>query len=280
MPELDGTFSDPIRAMRYETNRSGRNAMEFGTWIGIVAGLSSLLIAMMSGGSASVFLDPRSLGLVLGGTFAATLIHAGLDAVLGALRAGAEAFSIREGNARETIARVIGLANKARQEGLVALENEPIQEPFLARGVKLGVDGLGPDAIRGILEEELRGLNQRHLSRQAIFRFMGTTAPGMGMVGTLVALVQMLRSLQDPASIGPAMSLALVTTLHGAMLAFLLCMPIAAKLEKRAQQETIENHLAIAGVESILRGENALSIRPKLEAFLSDTPAPRRGRSR
>jgi chemotaxis protein MotA len=254
--------------------------MDVSTWIGIGAGLSLLMFAMVSGGSLGVFFDPPSLGLVLGGTLAATLIYAGLDALLGALRVGAQAFVARDTNGRETIAQVIGLATKARQEGLVALEHEPIRDSFLARGVRLGVDGLGPDAIRSILEQELLGLRQRHQLGQAIFRFMGTTAPSMGMVGTLVGLVQMLRSLEDPASIGPAMALALVTTLYGAVFAFLLCLPIAAKLEQRTQQELAEGSLAIAGVEAILRGENALSIRPKLEAFLSGTPRGRGGRGR
>jgi chemotaxis protein MotA len=251
--------------------------MDVGTWIGIGAGLSLLVGAMASGGSIGVFVDAPSLGLVLGGTLAATLIHAGLGSVVGALRVGTQAFLSREANARETIAQVIGLATKARQEGLVALEHEPIRDPYLARGVRLAVDGLGPDAIRAILEQELAGLRQRHQLGQAIFRFMGTTAPGMGMVGTLVGLVHMLRKLEDPSAIGPAMALALVTTLYGAVFAFLLCLPIAAKLEHRTREEVAERSLAIAGVEAILRGENALSIRPRLEAFLPD---PNRGRGR
>jgi chemotaxis protein MotA len=252
--------------------------MDVGTWIGIGAGLLLLLLAMASGGSLGAFFDAPSVGLVLGGTLAATLIHAGLDSVLGALRVGTQAFLARDVNARETIAQVIGLATKARQEGLVALEHEPIRDAFLARGVRLGVDGLGPEAIRGILEQELASLRQRHQLGQRVFRFMGTTAPGMGMVGTLVGLVQMLRSLDDPASIGPAMALALVTTLYGAVFAFLLCLPIAAKLEQRTQEEVAEKSLAIAGVEAILRGENALLIRPKLEAFLTGTQRARGGR--
>jgi chemotaxis protein MotA len=252
--------------------------MEAGTWIGIATGLSLLLFAMASGGSLDAFLDVPSLGLVLGGTLAATLIHAGLDAVLGALRVGTRAFVVRETNPRETIAQVIGLATKARQEGLVALDHEPIRDAFLARGVRLGVDGLCPEAVRAILEQELASLRQRHQLGQRVFRFMGTTAPGMGMVGTLVGLVQMLRSLDDPASIGPAMALALVTTLYGAVLAFLLFLPIAAKLEERTQEELAEKSLAIAGVEAILRGENALSIRPKLEAFLTGAQRARGGR--
>jgi chemotaxis protein MotA len=240
--------------------------MDLGTWIGIAAGLSLLVVAMTSGGPLDVFFDPKSLALVIGGTLAATLIHSGLDALLAALRVGMQSFRKPDTNARETIAQVIGLAH------------EPIHDPFLARGVRLGVDGLGPDAIRSILEEELRSLRQRNQFGPALFRFMGATAPGMGMVGTLVGLVQMLRSLHDPASIGPAMALGLVTTLHGAVLAFLLCMPVAAKLEHRAEQEFAERSLAIAGVEAILRGENTLSIRPKLEAFLPLAQRGRRGR--
>jgi len=243
--------------------------MDLGTWIGVAAGLALIVSAMASGGSVGAFFDLPSLGVVVGGTLAATLVNTGLGPLVGAVRVGVQAFRTRRRSPRETINQVIVLAARARKEGLVALEHAVIDDRFLARGIRLGVDGLGADSIRAILEEELRSRTQLQRSGHAIFRFMGTTAPGMGMVGTLLGLVQMLESLDDPATIGPSMALALITTLYGAILAFLLCLPLAAKLEHRARLESVERSLAIAGVESILRGDSSLVIRSKLEAFVA-----------
>jgi chemotaxis protein MotA len=138
------------------------------------------------------------------------------------------------------------------------------------------VDGLSPEIIEGILRGELKTLKQRHQRGQTVFRFMGTTAPAMGMVGTLIGLVQMLKTLDDPSTIGPAMAVALLTTLYGAVMAFVLFNPIASKLEARTSEEVAHNELAIAGVESILKGDNSMVIQSKLESFLS--PAERRER--
>ena len=133
------------------------------------------------------------------------------------------------------------------------------------------MDGLSPEVIHATLSTELSALRKRHERGHKTFRFMGATAPAMGMVGTLIGLVQMLQTLEDPAAIGPAMAIALLTTLYGAILAFLIFNPIAQKLEIRTNEETAQKTLAIVGVESILKGDNTLVIRSKLESFLSPT---------
>ncbi len=251
--------------------------MDFATILGIVSGTILILASMASGGSLSSFLNLPGIMIVAGGTLAATLINESLTRVLGAMRVGMQAFFERKMSPEQTIETVVGLAAKARKEGLVSLDNHDIPDTFLARGVRLGVDGLDPEAVRSILSSELQTLKERHRRGQTIFRFMGSTAPAMGMVGTLVGLVQMLKTLDDPSAIGPAMAIALLTTLYGAIIAFVICNPIASKLEHRTEEEVAQMTLAMAGVESILKGENSLVIQSKLDAYLA--PAQRAQRS-
>ncbi len=151
----------------------------------------------------------------------------------------------------------------------MALEGETIDDPFMARGVRLGVDGLSPELITETLKGELSAINARHERGQQLFKFMTATAPSMGLIGTIIGLVQMLQNLDDPDSIGPAMAVALLTTLYGAILAFVVYGPIVEKLANRTAEEVAVKKLAIAGVESILKGDNSMVIQSKLESFLS-----------
>ena len=168
----------------------------------------------------------------------------------------------------QTINRLVELATLMRKDGALALENEEIADEFLAKGVRLSVDGLAPDEVRGTLVSEMRALKERHRQGHRTFRFMGATAPAMGMVGTLIGLVQMLQVMDDPDSIGPSMAVALLTTLYGAILAFLVFIPIADKLEARTKDESRNMAVVVAGVDSLLKGENPRFMRDKLESFL------------
>jgi chemotaxis protein MotA len=243
--------------------------MDIATLIGILVSFGFIAGSMLLGGSLTAFFNVPGLMIVVGGTLGATLINESLGQFLGAVKVCMQAFFERKRSRLDAIDQVVNLAAKARKEGLVSLEGEDIGDSFLARGVRLGVDGLSPEIIEKILREELHTLKQRHQRGQTVFRFMGSTAPAMGMVGTLIGLVQMLKTLDDPSAIGPAMAIALLTTLYGAVLAFVLFNPIASKLETRTKEEVAHNELAIAGVESILRGDNSMVIQSKLESFLS-----------
>ncbi len=243
--------------------------MDIATLIGIVLGLGLIVASMLLGGSLMMFVNIPGLLIVVGGTIAATLINESLGRVIGAIKVYMQAFFVKPVSAIELIEKVIDLAAKARKEGLVSLEGEDIPDDFLARGVQLGVDGLAPEVIHAILTGELDTLKKRHTRGQTVFRFMGATAPSMGMIGTLIGLVQMLGSMEDPATIGPAMAVALLTTLYGAILAFVLFLPIASKLETRTKEEVAHKSLAIIGVESILKGDNSMVIQSKLDAYLS-----------
>ncbi len=243
--------------------------MDLATLIGIVLGFGLVIGSMALGGSVTAFFNVPGLLIVVGGTFAATFIMERMKNVLSAFSVLMNVFFDRGGPLEELVPVITELATKARKEGLVSLEGENIPDEFMARGVRLGVDGLSPEVVTATLSAELKAVKRRHQRGQSIFRFMATTAPSLGMVGTLIGLVQMLKTLDDPAAIGPAMAVALLTTLYGAILAFLLFGPFAEKLEKRSAEEADRKNLAIAGVESILRGDNNLVIQSKLEAFLA-----------
>lgn len=245
--------------------------MDIATLVGIIGGLGLVFGAMALGGPISAFFNVPGLLIVVGGTIAATLINEGLSHVKGAVKVAIQAFLDRKMDPQQMIAQIVDLASKARKEGLVSLEGEQIDDEFLARGVRLGVDGLSPEVIQSTLSSELAALSRRHERGHKIFKFMGATAPAMGMVGTLIGLVQMLQAMEDPASIGPAMAVALLTTLYGAILAFLIFIPISSKLEIRTTEEVVHKKLAIVGVDSILKGDNTLVIQSKLESFLSPT---------
>lgn len=260
---------------RSHRSRGDYAPVDLATLIGMVLGFGLILASMALGGGSGIagFINVPGMLIVFGGTLAATLVNQKLGYVIGAFKVMLQAFVDRSASKQELIPMIIGLAQKARKEGLVSLEGEDISDPFIARGVRLGVDGLSPEVINGTLHSELAALQERHERGQQIFKFMEKTAPAMGMIGTLIGLVQMLASLEDPSQIGPAMAIALLTTLYGAVLAFLVFGPVATKLEARTTEETAQKRLAIAGVESILKGDNTLLIQSKLESYLS--PAER-----
>lgn len=247
--------------------------MDLATLIGILAGLSLIFGSMALGGPIMAFFNVPGLLIVVGGTLSATLMNESMGQVIGAIKVYMQAFSEKKVSPTALIEKVVDLAAKARKEGLVSLEGEDIEDPFLARGVQLGVDGLSPEIINAILEGELDTMKKRHTRGQTVFKFMASTAPAMGMIGTLIGLVQMLQNMSDPAAIGPSMAVALLTTLYGAILAFVLFLPIASKLEQRTKAEVAHKNLAIIGVESILKGDNSMVIQSKLDAYLS--PAER-----
>ena len=243
--------------------------MDLGTILGLGLGFGLIIVAMILGGGVMPFVDAQSALIVIFGTFAATLTNQKMPYVIGGLKSAVQAFLDKSSPKADLVPLIIDLAGKARKEGLVALEGEQIDDPFMARGVRLGVDGLSPELITETLKGELSAMKERHERAQQIFKFMSATAPSMGLIGTIIGLVQMLQNLDDPDSIGPAMAVALLTTLYGAILAFVVYGPIGSKLENRTAEEVATKKLAIAGVESILKGDNSMVIQSKLESFLS-----------
>ncbi|MFK7988488.1 MAG: motility protein A [Sandaracinaceae bacterium] len=248
--------------------------MDIATLIGIVLGFGLIIGSILIGGSLGAFIDIPSLLIVIGGTIAATLIMERLQHVLGAVKVAMNAFKGgKTVSTSDTIKRIVELSAIARREGVLALEKEEVEDVFLAKGIRMAVDGMPEEEIVHTLQAELVSMKDRHSRGKNLFKFMSATAPSMGMIGTLIGLVQMLQSLDDPASIGPAMAVALLTTMYGAVVAFLVTGPIADKLGLRSKEEAARMVVIIEGIQSIVRGQNATIIQEKLEARLA--PAER-----
>jgi len=207
----------------------------------------------------------------MGGTLAITLINYPLSDVLSVMKVLKNAFLYQIPQPTALVPDIVELSRIARREGILALEKKVKQmnDPFLGKGVELAVDGMEPDAIKGIMENELMFTEDRHKKGAEIFTVMGTFAPAMGMIGTLIGLVQMLMVMDDPKAIGPAMAVALITTFYGSIMANLMFLPIAGKLKVRREDELKYKQLIIEGIASIQVGDNPRVVEQKLHTYLS-----------
>lgn len=244
--------------------------MDLATLIGIVSAFALVIASIMMGSGLGLFIDIPSAMIVAGGTLGATMIHYPLKDVLGVFRVLRNVFLSKVWSMHDLIDRFVEFSRKSRRDGLLALERDlwTLNDGFLVRGLQLAVDGMEPDSIREILEIEIDYQQERHRLGAEILNTMGTFSPAMGMIGTLIGLIQMLRTMEDPGTIGPAMALALVTTFYGAVGANLICLPMAGKLRKRSQEETIVKEMVIAGIIAIVNGENPRIVEQKLHAFM------------
>ncbi|BCV24930.1 MAG TPA: motility protein A [Firmicutes bacterium] len=244
--------------------------MDIGTVIGIISGVALILIAVSSTGSLLTYWDVPSLMITMGGTIAGTLIAYPLSQIVGVLKVVRNVLQRRLPSPETMIQRLVYFTEKARREGILALEDEveTLDDEFFKKGLQLVVDGSDPELVRNILETELAFVEERHKSGQGIFITMATLAPAFGMIGTLIGLINMLKHLDDPAVIGPNMAVALITTFYGALFANLICIPIASKLNIRSGQEVLLKELVIEGVLSLQAGENPRLVEEKLKAFL------------
>jgi chemotaxis protein MotA len=244
--------------------------MDITTLVGIFTAFALVLSAIAMGGSMSIFVNVPSMMIVVGGTLGATMINYPLPDMLKVVKVVKNAFFHKKATSSQVIAEFVGLAGIARREGILALEasiNE-MKDQFLKKGMQLSVDGLEPSSIKDILETEIVAIQDRHKLGAEIFTSLGTFAPALGMIGTLIGLVQMLRTMDDPSTIGPAMAVALLTTFYGALMANVLFLPIAGKLRNRSSEEVMTKELMTEGVISIAKGENPRVIEQKLNAYL------------
>jgi len=247
--------------------------MDLATLIGMLGAIAIVLAAMVTGGSALVFVNVPSLLIVLGGTFMVVMIKFSLGQFLGAFKVAARAFFFKVENPEELIEKTVHLANIARKEGMLALENEEVENEFLDEGIKMLIDGNSNEVISAVMNKDLQQTIDRHKWGAKVFEATGDVAPAMGMIGTLIGLVQMLSAMDDPKSIGPAMAVALLTTLYGAMLANMVAMPIADKLKLRKDDEGRIKSMCIDGVLAIQEGQNPRIIESMLKTYLD--PAKR-----
>lgn len=245
--------------------------VDLSTVIGIVASFALLVVAIITGSSLTIFIDPASMVIVLGGTAGATFIHYPFKDVFKAVGVFKKAVFHKAVSPQETISQLIMFAGKARKEGILALESfvDQVKDPFFQKALQMAVDGQEAEAMKDMLDKEIEYIQERHDFGAEIFVSIGTYAPAMGMIGTLIGLVQMLQTMSDPSSIGPAMAVALLTTFYGAILANIICMPISGKLKGRSAEEVLSKTLIAEGMRSVLAGENPRLMEQKLHSFVA-----------
>ncbi|MEL7497711.1 MAG: motility protein A [Planctomycetota bacterium] len=247
--------------------------MDIATIIGLLAGFGLIFasIAMGGGSGLSAFIDVPSLMITVGGSIAALLINFPLKVCLSSMSVIKKCFISKLPEATELISRFKQLAVIVRKDGLLALEAEleTIDDDFLKRGLEMVIGGAEEDQVQNVLEVELASIEQRHTTGKKIVESTGAAAPAFGMIGTLVGLVQMLQSLDDPSKIGGGMAVALLTTLYGAIIANVACIPLAGKLETRSQEEVACRELMITGIVALAKGLSPPAVEDALVAYIS-----------
>lgn len=244
--------------------------MDIATILGILGALGLVVLTMLMAGSLSMFVDAPSLVIVFGGSFFACMAKFGLGQFLGALKVAGKSFKSKIDDPSTLIDEIVELADIARKGGLLSLEGKEVSNGFLQKGIQLLVDGHDPDVVKTLLSKDRTLAEERHSSGAAIFDALTGIAPAMGMIGTLVGLVAMLANMSDPKSIGPAMAVALLTTLYGALLANVVTEPIRDKLQLRAAEEAQIKNLIIDALLAIQSGQNPRVIDSMLRTYLPE----------
>lgn len=250
--------------------------MDIASIIGLVACFIFMLIGIATSGSGGLgqivnFLDVPSAAITFGGSFACIFASNTMTDFVAGLKSFMLIFKVPTLDTKLIIQKIIELSNVARKEGLLSLEEAAadLDDPFLKKGILLIVDGTDPDLVRGIMETELMSVDGRHKSKIGFWDSIAAMGPAWGMIGTLIGLVNMLYNMADPNSIGPAMAVALITTLYGSLLANWICAPVSNKLKSQNDSEMMVKEIMIEGLLSIQAGENPRVIEEKLKSFLA-----------
>jgi len=247
--------------------------VDLATLVGILGAFGIIGGAMAMSGGIGIFIDVPSVLIVLVGTIFVVLMKFSLKQFLGCFKIAGKAFMFKLVEPTDLIEEVVELADDARKNGLLALEGKEVSDDFLQSGIQLLVDGHDPEVVRGLLNKDLNESLKRHEVGSQIWKQMGDTAPAMGMVGTLIGLVAMLSNMSDPASIGPSMAVALLTTLYGAMIANMIALPISDKVSLRREEERRIKSMVIDALMGIQAGQNPRVIDSMLRNYL---PASKR----
>jgi chemotaxis protein MotA len=244
--------------------------VDLATIIGIIGAFAIVVMAMVLSGGVGVFIDVPSVLIVIVGSIFVVMMNFGLSQFLGAMKVAGKAFSFKLSDPAELIDEIVELADVARKGGLLSLEGKEVSNDFLEAGIQLLVDGHDPEVVKKLLNKDAGLAHERHKSGASIFKAMGDVAPAMGMIGTLIGLVAMLSNMDDPKSIGPAMAVALLTTLYGAVLANMVALPMSAKLELRSGEEALIKNLVIDALLAIQAGQNPRVIDSMLRNYLPE----------
>ncbi|SFQ96811.1 flagellar motor protein [Desulfoscipio geothermicus] len=253
--------------------------MDLATIIGFILGVGSLLAGFLwEGGHAGALLQPSAALIVFGGTMGATLF----SFTPGDFKAVPQLIKLAIFNKpydpAKTIDNIVAMAEEARREGLLFLENRipEIEDPYLRKGLQLVIDGTDPDLVKNILEVEIYTIEERHSIGSNIFEVAGGYAPTMGIIGTVMGLVHVLGNMSDPDSLGPAIAVAFMATLYGVGSANLLWFPLAAKLANISNKEILLKQLMMEGIISLQAGYNPILIRERLVAYLNPSTREKR----
>lgn len=239
---------------------------------GIILAIGFILFGILSSGQITTFVDIPSILITVGGTIGALLLSSKGKNVKEILKLFRLVFKENKSNNAELIMNFIEWSTKARKEGLLSLENtiESISDPFIKKGMMMIVDGSEPDTIKSVLGLKIRGIVERHKENRSMFDTGAALAPAFGMIGTLIGLINMLKQLSDPSSIGPQMSIALITTLYGSFIANVVFMPMSKKLKAKTSEEIYEKEMIIEGLLGIQAGENPNNLKERMLSFLDE----------
>jgi chemotaxis protein MotA len=245
--------------------------IDISTFIGLVMGVVFLGLGILfSGGSLLMFYDLPSIMITVGGSICAMMVAHPINRLLKLWDCAKKTFAIPAYNPGELIITLVSFSEKARREGLLALEDdlEELDDEFLRKGIQLVVDGTDPELVRRIMETEVDQMMGRHDNNKRMFDDWAGLAPAFGMIGTLQGLVMMLVNLNDKSMVGPYLAVAIITTFYGAVMSYLVFTPMGTKLDMQTGQEALLKAIMLEGVLSIQSGDNPRIVKDKLVSFL------------
>lgn len=245
--------------------------MDLATVIGLVGAFAFVVYGMLLGGPMSMYVDVPSILIVFLASPMVVMTKFNLGQFLGAGKIAVKAFVFKTDKPEELIEKAVALADAARKGGFLALEEAEIPNSFMKKGVDMLVDGHDAEVVRATLEKDIGLTDERHEMGAAVFKQLGDIGPAMGMIGTLIGLVAMLANMSDPKAIGPAMAVALLTTLYGAILANMLAIPICDKLMLRNKEELLNRRLILDAIMGIQDGQNPRVIEALLRNYLAES---------
>jgi len=240
------------------------------TYLGLAIGVAVVYYAVLAkGGDAAIFTNVVALLIAVGGTFAATTLSSSRMTAVHAFSAARRIFVTGSSTGSQVAGELVRLARQAKVHGFASLDPDALaaREPFLVKGLQLVVDGVPPERIEELLRLESEIESEKRAAAERMFRLMGTYSPMFGLVGTLIGLIQMLKGLTDPRAIGQGMSVALMATFYGVLLAGLFFLPLAGKVRTLDLDERLQRDQIIAGLLAIRLGQNPEYVRETLEVF-------------
>ncbi|WP_016957817.1 flagellar motor protein PomA [Catenovulum sp. SX2] len=245
--------------------------MDLATVVGIVGAVGFIVMAMMLGGDLGMFADVPSVLIVFCGSLFVVLSNFTMGQFFGIGKVMGKAFMFKIETPEELIQKSVEMADAARKGGFLALEEAQIDNPFMRKGVDMLVDGHDGDVVKATLSKDIELTTERHEAGVSLLKALGDVAPAMGMIGTLIGLVAMLSNMDDPKAIGPAMAVALLTTLYGAFLSNVIALPLAAKLQLRTEEEKLNQLLILDAILGIQDGQNPRVIEGVLKNYIAES---------